>query len=269
MNVRFQNLPPGTILQLMWLRRRLSWRLSRSPKSGAKFLDIGSGSGEISNIFLEQGLEGFGLDISEAACRENRIRNGAFVRSGAYDVVQGCFFKYDFKAERFDFIVSSHVIEHLTSDDVDRFFKKCKSITNPGGKILILVPAGTKYWGIEDETAGHYRRYESSDFEGIASSAGLDLGFVCGLTFPVSNILLPISNYLVAQAESWKKDLSKTEQTATSSSGGARNIPGKTHFPSYFKYLLNEISMYPLYLVQQLFKKSSRCLVLYGEFTGR
>ena len=53
-------LPPGTILQLMYLRERL-----RNIKPG-RFIEIGPGSGEITRLLLELGWAGASMTSSRA-----------------------------------------------------------------------------------------------------------------------------------------------------------------------------------------------------------
>jgi len=46
---------------------------------------------------------------------------------------------------------------------------------DPGGRILIQVPAGTSLFGATDEAAGHLRRFDRGDVEDLVRSAGLEL----------------------------------------------------------------------------------------------
>ena len=82
------------------------------------------------------------------------------------------------------------------------------------------------------------------------------------LTFPVSNLLLPVSNYLVNRAERSKLNLSLVDRTKQS---GRRQVAFKTHFPSLLGVLLNRFTMFPAFLIQKLFSGSERALVLYFE----
>src|ERR1043165_8386646 len=150
---------PGNILQNMYLKRRLrKWA-----RKGMRFIEMGAGNGSMSSILLEAGLSGIGFDLSEQACANNSKRNAHYVDRQQYAVRNSNFLDYD--GDNVDIIISSHVIEHLLEEDVDLFFKKSASILREGGRIISIVPAGKKYWGIEDETSGHFRRYEYEDFQ--------------------------------------------------------------------------------------------------------
>lgn len=57
---------------------------------------------------------------------------------------------------------------------------------------------------------------------------GWSVDHLVGLTYPLANMLLPISNRLVAHSERDRLRLSLAERTMLS---GDRHVPGKTGFP--------------------------------------
>lgn len=259
---RMYNLAPGNILQNMYLKKRIKLLLKNKK---IKFIELGSGNGNISNILLRFGLEGIGFDLNEEACKINGEINNKYISGGKYKVYNSDFFEY-IRDEKINLIISSHVIEHLSDEDLNSYFEKCKDILPNDGIIISLVPSGMKYWGIEDETAGHYRRFEYEDFIEIGNRYELKINNIVGLTYPLSNFLLGISNYLIKKNDGWKKNLTKEEQTKLSSSGGAKQIKYKTTFPYWFKYIINEITMYPFYLLQNMFKTNKKSMIIYCEY---
>ena len=251
---------PGNVLQNMYLKRRLrNWAVK-----GMRFIEMGAGNGNISSILLEAGLSGIGFDLSEQACANNSRRNALYIDRQQYAVRNADFLGYDDGAV--DIIISSHVIEHLPDEDVDLFLKKAASVLRPGGRIISLVPAGAKYWGIEDVTSGHFRRYEYEDFQALSARYSFTSSHLAGLTYPLSNVLFGLSNSLVRRHDSWKTQLSMKERTVLSSSG-VKQIKYKTVFPGYFRYLINETTMYPFFLLQLMSAKSPNCMVIYSELT--
>lgn len=257
----YYDLAPGNILQNMYVK----YRLNRYTKQPMTFIELGSGNGNISNILLSRGLSGTGYDLSNTACINNRNKNSRFISSGMYKVENCDFFEIP-NTKKADLIMSSCVLEHLSSDRLELFFSKCKSLLNEGGRIVSLVPSSMRYWGIEDQTVGHYRRFEFCDFEEIARTHSFDIDDIAGLTYPLSNLLFGVSNYLLKKNESWKKDLSKEEQTVLSSSG-VRNIEYKTYYPSYFRYFINEWTLYPFSLLQFLNRRNAASMVIYCELS--
>jgi hypothetical protein len=119
-----------------------------------------------------------------------------------------------------------------------------------------------RHWGIEDEIAGHVKRYELHEFDPIARRYGFHLQHLAGLTYPVGNLLLPISNYLVRKRESAKKSLTLRERTILS---GNREVIFKTDFPAGFASVLNPVTLYPFHMLQKLFRKHSNSMVIYAE----
>ena len=154
------------------------------------------------------------------------------------------------------------VIEHLPEDILKPFINKCKDLLSEGGTITFLVPSSMKHWGIEDEIAGHIKRYEKEDFIDFKEKYNLDINNITGLTFPISNWLFQISNFLVKKSESSKLLLSQKEKTVYT---GNRNVAYKTTFPIIFGIILNEIVLYPFHIIQKLFSNNKNCLVLYCE----
>lgn len=252
-----EELAPGYILQKMFLKNRLKKILRRD----MEFYDVGSGSGNTSKILLDLGLKGTGFDLNEEACQLNESLNKPYILSGKYNVVAGNFFECD-HTRPVDVIISSMVIEHLPDHEINRYFNHCKSMLKPSGIIVSLVPASMKHWGIEDEIAGHFKRYSFDCFRKIAEVMDLRVKHLVGLTYPLSNLLFSVSNRIVERQEGYKKNLSLKERTVLS---GHRNVKFKTVFPSYFRLFLNPITLYPFYLLQLVFRRTENSMVIYCE----
>ena len=86
---------------------------------------------------------------------------------------------------------------------------------------------------------------------------------LAGLTYPLSNILLPLSEFLVRRAERGKLALSPAERTLLS---GYRDVPFKTRFPAPLGIVLNEWILSPLHWLQKINARNPRCMVIYAEF---
>ncbi|MBX2943802.1 MAG: class I SAM-dependent methyltransferase [Cyclobacteriaceae bacterium] len=247
---------PGTILQNLYLKKRIrKWRRKFS------FLEVGAGVGTMSGILLKQGGRGTGIDLNELACFANNRENQQFIQQGFYRVLNNDFFAFD-SSNKFDVIVSMMVIEHLSPSELDEFLTKCKLLLKKDGLLVLFVPASNKYWGIEDEIAGHYKRYEFADFEELSEKYSLTIKHMAGLTFPLSNLLYPISNFFIRKAESYKLKLSEKEKTILS---GKRDVPFKTKFPGFLIIILNEITLRPLHWLQMIFSKNANSMVIYCE----
>jgi len=250
-------LPPGTILQLMYLKERLK---ALPP---GRFVEIGPGAGHISALLLELGWSGVSFDLEPSTIAELESRFAREIGTGRYRPVVGDWLA-SANEEQFDLVLSCMVLEHFDEEGESLFVDVAKRKLSPQGVMITIVPGSPAHWGIEDEIAGHYRRYCQSSAKKLFESAGWNVRHIAGLTFPVSNIVYPLSNYLVRRSEARKMSLSMVERTKQS---GIRNVPMKTTFPKVFGLLLNEVVMYPFHLVQKIFRRSKRSMVLYIEAT--
>lgn len=256
----FVGLPPGNILQNLYLKERLK-KIQNNLKLKT-FLEIGSGNGYISNILLRTGMTGIGIDLNQSACENNQQYNQQFIKQGKYHVFNDDFLTRNFSST-FDIIISYMVIEHLTSTDRKLFIDKAKSLLNQNGIIIFQVPAGMKYWNIEDDIAGYIIRYEQKDIEDIAHIHQLKINHIAWLNYPISNWLFKLSNFLIRKQEKDKLNLSLKERTIYT---GNRQVKYKTSFPKIFDLILNPVTLYPFHILQKIFIKNQNALILYVEY---
>lgn len=249
---------PGTILQFMFIRNRLR-KLFDNTKN---VIEVGSGNGHLSNLLLQSGYSGVGIDLNKSACDNNEILNRNHIVAGKYQIINGDFNTVNDGS--FDFLISSMVIEHICDNNLKKFIENAKRLVKEDGRLIFLVPSNMKAWGIEDEIAGHIKRYTFSEIEKLAKSNNLKVKFKCGLNYPISNMLLSLSNNIVSKKEGHlreKTDLEKTVYT------GNRNVKYKTIFPTYLNVVLNELMMLPFSWLQKLNAKNEKSLVMYFELT--
>lgn len=253
---------PGNILQKMHFRRRVR-ALQNERDGNLRLIEIGTGRGWLSAVCLDEGCTGVGFDLNEEACQANRARNATAIEAGRYTVVNGDFMESS-DTDSADLLFSCMVIEHLSQQELDDYFGACLERLAGGGRMTVFVPAQMRYWGIEDQVAGHYTRYDTHQLQAVADRHELQLNYSVGLTFPISNVLLPLSNALVSRTERRMLDRNMKERTVAS---GSRHVPFKTQFPFWLGLLLNEYTMLPFDLLQRCFSWSSRSMVMYAEFT--
>lgn len=248
-------LPPGTILQLLYLKERLH-RLT--PGS---FIEIGPGSGEITQVLLDRGWSGASFDLGLETTAKLRERFKNEIAEQRFTAINADYLSTPI-TESVDLIISCMVMEHLDVDMESAFMAKSATCLKTGGIMIGLVPASPEHWGIEDDIAGHYRRYTRDSLARLATASHWRLLHLMGLTFPISNVLLPISNFLVSRNEKHKLTLSALERTEQS---GRRTVKYKTSFPPVLGIFLNRVTLFPLHVVQKLLGTSSRALVLFFE----
>jgi len=105
------------------------------PRKGLKIIDVGIGTGLLSLKLAEDGCRIFGVDFSREMIKKVKNR----IPGGEYDVVDISANHFGrFNSEKFDRVISSYCIHHLTDPQKGAFFQR--TIENnlaEDGKIII------------------------------------------------------------------------------------------------------------------------------------
>lgn len=249
------SLPPGTQLQLMYVEERLK------PSRPGHFIEIGPGNGDITRLLLNLGWTGHSMDLEAITIQRLQARFADEIADGKYKATVG-----DYVAtppdRLMDLVISCMVMEHLDNEAESAFMQRSAEWLKPQGRMIGLVPGSPVHWGIEDDIAGHCRRYTREDIAALAGKTGWAVDHLSGLTYPISNMLLSLSNHLVRRSEAEKLRLSELEKTKQS---GRRHVKYKTHLPAVMGWFVNKYTLLPAYLLQKLFRHSEKALVLYFE----
>jgi SAM-dependent methyltransferase len=240
----------------MYLRRRLG---ARPP---GRFVEVGTGEGDLARLLVELGWVGVGYEPGAVAASRARTLNADAIASGTFELREADWLQ-EHDVPRVDLFVSSMVLEHLSDDGVARLLAQAEQALTDDGLGVVLVPASPRHWGIEDEIAGHLRRYTRATLTETLRDAGFETTHLAGLTYPISNVLLPLSNRQVGRWEDGRRQLDLQARTSVS---GSREVPWKTRFPSVAGIFLNEKTLSPLYALQLLTRDNERSLVLYAEW---
>ena len=248
--------PPGTILQHMYIEERLR---NRAPGT---FIEIGVGRGFLTKLLLDLGWRGVGLELNPDAIEAASALNADARRDRRLEIHCMDWFSYDCSAKT-NLIISSMVLEHLDDQLEKLYFEKCRALLEDGGLGVLLVPASPPHWGVEDDIVGHHRRYTPDQLRSKLTASGFTVSHLVGLTYPLSNVLLPLSNRLVSRHSRFVGSLSRREQTKRSS---MIEIQWKTKFPRVASLLVNAITLYPFHILQKMNKNNKSSLILYVEF---
>jgi SAM-dependent methyltransferase len=161
----------ATLNQLAELDRYNHWVYERiSHALGRRVLEVGSGTGNITQFLCAEGREVMATDVVPSYRNElERLFDGRpNVRVGKFDLTAKA--PDAFVADPFDSVVCLNVLEHI-EDDLFALAQMRDSLAQ-GGKLALLVPAHRFLYGAFDRAVGHFRRYEKRELAGKLKKTG-------------------------------------------------------------------------------------------------
>ncbi|MEO8216664.1 MAG: glycosyltransferase [Acidobacteriota bacterium] len=162
-----------TLRRLDRLGRYNRWIWDRlKPYVGQRVLEVGSGTGTMTRFL-------YGRELIVATEREtpylDRLTN-AFRRRPGIIVEKLDLDSDDYTSlERyaFDTVTCINVLEHIKDDE--GALRKVYELLQPGGSVIVYVPAGRDLYGSLDEGVGHQRRYDRDEIAAKLTGAGFDV----------------------------------------------------------------------------------------------
>jgi ubiquinone/menaquinone biosynthesis C-methylase UbiE len=110
-----------------------------SPMKGSKLIEIGCGTGRalahLKSVFPE--VDMWGIDSSASAIGYARRNYGSYGINFLHADAIG---QAALGNAAFEFVVSSHVIEHIKKQEGLTFLRRCRSLLKPGGYLFIGTP---------------------------------------------------------------------------------------------------------------------------------
>jgi SAM-dependent methyltransferase len=144
----------------------------------AAILEPGCGTGGNFPILARRGRL-FAMDADESGLRLAASRKLAEVALGSLPE------NIPFGDQHFDLVVMTDVLEHL--DDPLGSLRAVRARLNPGGWLLLTVPALPWLWSEQDLTLHHRRRYREGELRATLVEAGFEINYLSHYNF----ILLP------------------------------------------------------------------------------
>jgi len=147
------------------------------PHCSGNILEIGSGIGNISKYFLDDGSE---ISLCDLSADYFRILESKF---SGFDNLKGLFTldfaekeleqKYPHLIGQFDTVFALNVLEHVP--DHEQSIRNCHKLLKPGGKLVILVPAFQLLFNKFDVALEHQRRYTPKSLKKLMSIPGFKI----------------------------------------------------------------------------------------------
>jgi hypothetical protein len=144
------------------------------------FWDIGGGNGFVSKGLHENGIHTILVEpgIDGAVNASNRGLNHIFCAT---------FEELQINPEMIEAAGLFDVLEHI--EDPHSFLSKINKSMQKDGKLFITVPAYNFLWSVDDDFAGHFKRYTISSLNDTLDAAGFEMVkstyFYSFLIFPI------------------------------------------------------------------------------------
>ena len=194
-----------------WFRCRsrvLRTLLGRLPwLPAATVLEVGPGPGHDLGAIYPRGVVLAGLEADPALAGQARAPEGHEVHCGTLDDLPAALL-----GRSFDVVAMFDVLEHIEDDR--QALRRCAELLNPGGLVLVTVPAYDWMWGRQDEVNRHFRRYTCGRLRRLLAEAGFA---PVHATYFNTILLPPIALFRLAAALSRRLGLSSRAPAAGSS----------------------------------------------------
>ena len=141
---------------------------------GKRVLEVGSGVGNQTRYFADRERV-VASDIEAHYLRElrRRFEDKAHVRVASFHFPLSDADRADLQGERIDSIVCMNVLEHIEHDR--ETLTDFASVLQPGGRMVLLVPAMPALYGTLDKALLHFRRYDKEGLARLVSECGFDV----------------------------------------------------------------------------------------------
>lgn len=144
-------------------------RLLPTDKS-AIVVDFGCGYGQLLRALVEEGYRNsVGIDVGKGAidfCRANGL---TVLDASDFDATNAVF-------EKADFVIASHVLEHIPKNEIVHTLEKIRAYLRPEGQLLVMVPNAQSntgsYWAYEDFT--HCTLFTAGSIYYVLRAAGFE-----------------------------------------------------------------------------------------------
>lgn len=149
-------------------------------------LDAGCGNGNLAIKIAKQGYQVEGVELSPGLVKTAEEKIAKLGLDEKVKILRGNLTDLKFPQESFDAVVCSEVLEHIK--DHKRVVKNFYRVLKPGGACIITVPINKRFWSIEDEWVGHYRRYSKEELIDLFNRNGFSAKRIRYIGFPLTQL---------------------------------------------------------------------------------
>lgn len=128
---------PGPVAPRQFLQDWLDEITADRPRQAVRVLDLGCGRGGTVAWLVDQGWDGYGIDVDERYVRNGQVYFDSVGETERLAVLDGQ--AYPYPDEHFDVVISDQVFEHV--EDLEFLAREVARVTQPAGKGLHIFPA--------------------------------------------------------------------------------------------------------------------------------
>jgi glycosyltransferase involved in cell wall biosynthesis/precorrin-6B methylase 2 len=149
-----------------------------APWVGRRVVEIGAGMGNMTRQLCPRRKLYVATEIDPEYLEQlrSRFRHRPAVRPRKLDAADA----EDFLplAGCFDTVVCLNVLEHIADDT--GALERIRTLLEPGGRLILLVPHDPAIYGTLDEALGHHRRYTREQLAALLANTGYELERMIG-----------------------------------------------------------------------------------------
>jgi glycosyltransferase involved in cell wall biosynthesis len=170
-----RNVGHVTLARMSRLEPYNRWLVSRFEHAvGRRVLEIGAGFGNITrHLKGRELLVASDLDPVAVEHLKGTFREDGSVRIGSYRFPLDAAARAEVNSLRVDTVVCLNVLEHIEDDRTT--LENIREALEPGGRLILLVPAFARLFGTLDEHLHHFRRYEKEELDRKIREAGFEI----------------------------------------------------------------------------------------------
>jgi 2-polyprenyl-3-methyl-5-hydroxy-6-metoxy-1,4-benzoquinol methylase len=149
-----------------------------SPYMGTRVLEIGAGMGNLTRPFCRRRKRYIATDMNPEYVEQLRMafRHRPLVEVARLDTENPEDFR-PFEGE-LDTVLCLHILEHL-ADDAGAL-RRIRTLLQPAGRLILLVPHEPSAFGTLDTALGHKRRYTRTQLTALMEETGYDVENILG-----------------------------------------------------------------------------------------
>jgi SAM-dependent methyltransferase len=235
--------PPRFLLRLDLVRRLLARLPTDRP-----VLELGSGAGAMLEELARLGFQDVtGTDFSESATHTASARLAALPPARRPRLLRASLDAFAPERIRFAAILAFEVLEHVEDDR--RLLAQAYELLEPGGWLLLSVPAHQARFSVVDEAVGHFRRYERDQLRDRCAEAGFEVDTLWCYGYPLANLLERIRRRTTTPPAPGSPEALRLRSAESGNTLPARGL---------VKLLVRPATMAPFLVAQRWFLRADR-----------